>query len=346
MVLVSASAVDDLDAGRHRDPDLLDETSVLPYLVSRGLASTASGRAERLTGGVSNVVLRVALAERDVVVKQALGRLAVRDAWFADRGRSHTEAQALAYLATLSRGNSPELLDDDPSRHALTIEAAPRDWVTLKSVLMAGDVPVAVLGALGGILRTWHDRSAEDVASGTAPSAFADLRAFRQLRLDPYFGVAAHRLPADSALLQRVAAEVGRRRSTLVLGDFSPKNVLVDVPPERPWVIDLEVAHLGDPTFDVAFMCSHLLLKWVHLPAARVELQVGLEAFLRAYGAGPGTADTRHLGEVVACLLLARVAGSSPADYLTVPEREQVLAGARRLVLGADDPAAWTERLA
>ena len=50
--------------------DLLDEKTVVPYLVKRGIINEPV-EVEVLTGGVSNVVLGIKSRERDLVLKQA-----------------------------------------------------------------------------------------------------------------------------------------------------------------------------------------------------------------------------------------------------------------------------------
>ncbi len=344
--MVTAGAASD-----DQDVDLLSEQTVLAYLRRRGL-DIRGAAASRLSGGVSNVVLRVdgpALPDNAVVVKQALGRLRVADPWFADRSRAHTEAAALAYLGSRDAAHVPALIDDNPADHALTIAAAPASWGTWKAELMGGTVRRSRASCLGRLLRGWHQGS-----TGAEPGALSSLggaRVFRQLRLEPYFEVAATRLPALATDITAVAAQIEGRQECLVLGDFSPKNVLVNPHGDELWVIDLEVAHRGDPAFDVGFLASHLLLKALHLPSARGELHAALADFLTAYGDGPGTRDVGHLRRVVACLLLARVRGSSPVEYLSSAEQDRVLERAAALLLARDDvpqrPLAtyWTEVL-
>jgi aminoglycoside phosphotransferase (APT) family kinase protein len=126
------------------------------------------------------------------------------------------------------------------------------------------------------------------------------------------------------------------RRLCIVHGDFSPKNVLVGPEPEL-WVIDFEVAHLGDPAFDVAFLLCHLMLKSLHRP----ELAVGYDRcaveFASTYQTG-ARAELAPQWEYVlghvGCLLLARVEGKSPAEYLTAEERSQAQRFGEILVSG------------
>ena len=106
-------------------------------------------------------------------------------------------------------------------------------------------------------------------------------------------------------------------------GDFSPKNVLVGS--EGLWVVDLEVAHVGDPAFDLGFMLNHLLLKSIHRPADAARYYGCAHAFLLAYADGVPDELLPPLDYVLAhvgCLAVARVDGKSPAEYLTADEQE------------------------
>ena len=105
-----------------------------------------------------------------------------------------------------------------------------------------------------------------------------------------------------------------------MLGDWSPKNLLVY--PDSVLALDFEVAHCGDPAFDVAFLLSHLVMKSVHLPQHQLQLRQAADAFLAGYGAIPPDA---HVTAELGCLLLARVDGKSPGR---VPNRAGAGGGA------------------
>jgi Ser/Thr protein kinase RdoA (MazF antagonist) len=166
------------------------------------------------------------------------------------------------------------------------------------------------------ISASWRDPAAEIL--------FGDQTVFDQLRVDPYYLYTANRRPdaADyiHALLQRSRA----RRVSLVHGDWSPKNLLVH---ERQlWVIDWEVIHYGDPSFDAGFLLNHLVMKSLAMPQyhaamtnlARVFTE-SLEAAVPADGDWLVPAALEHLP----ALLLARVEGKSPAEYLDSPMRQR-----------------------
>jgi 5-methylthioribose kinase len=118
-----------------------------------------------------------------------------------------------------------------------------------------------------------------------------------------------------------------------VHGDYSPKNVLVgdDGPGNGLWVIDWEVVHRGDPTFDLAFMLNHLALKSIHRSSAIADYEACAEAFVGAYA--PTRPDPEYLLGLVGCLMVARVDGKSPAEYLTENGRERARTYGRSFLL-------------
>ena len=106
-------------------------------------------------------------------------------------------------------------------------------------------------------------------------------------------------------------------------GDFSPKNILTDG--QAFWVTDFEVAHYGDPTFDLGFLVSHLLLKAVADPEHGDALRESASAFLQGYEATHrAVTGDRHLAEVTAALMAARVDGRSPVEYLSPTQQDEI----------------------
>ena len=66
-------------------------------------------------------------------------------------------------------------------------------------------------------------------------------------------------------LEQEIRTEINRvlvKKGVLVHGDYSPKNILL-FPDRKDLALDGEVAHIGNPSFDTAFLLNHLLLKVV-----------------------------------------------------------------------------------
>jgi aminoglycoside phosphotransferase (APT) family kinase protein len=170
---------------------------------------------------------------------------------------------------------------------------------------------------------------------------FSDATVFEQLRTDPYYRTVAVRHPRVAGRVADWIEESSRRRVAMVHGDWSPKNLLVG--PRGLVCIDFECAHFGDPSYDAGFMLNHLILKSFRRPdLAGGYLRLARTAFAWTLGMLPAdaldwyeSATARHL----AFLLLARIDGKSPAEYL---RSESVRDAARRLALRLIDEAPCT----
>jgi 5-methylthioribose kinase len=306
------------------------------YLRARGMAGEVV-RITELGGGVSNTVLLVEADDQRFVLKQALGKLRVEDDWFSDRERVFRESAAMRWLQPhLGAGSLPEILFEDRENCLFAMTAGPREAETWKALLMRGEADAGIARTIGGMLAkmvsaTWRDPEAE--------RAFGDQTVFDQLRLDPYYRTTAARHPDLKPQFERLMRESSSRRVSLVHGDWSPKNFLVST--GEIMAIDFEVTHFGDPAFDSAFLLNHLLLKSFYRPVWGAAFGRAALAFWEACSAGVPAecgwiecATLSHLG----CLLLARVDGKSPAEYITDSGlRTRVREFARQLILAPPD---------
>jgi 5-methylthioribose kinase len=295
------------------------------YLVGRGIFRASDGLdIVELPGGVSCAVFAARGEGRRVVLKQALPRFRVADEWLVPPERAVTEAQALELMAKLAPGSVPPLLDSDPEIFALVVEEAPPTWRNWKSLLLEGAADPAVAARLGELLSGLH--------AGTADVEIGSAESFEAQRVDPYLRTIQRRHPALAETIESYIDRLLGTRQCIVHGDYSPKNVLVG-DGDGLWVIDWEVAHRGDPAFDLAFMLNHLLLKAINRPDARAAYEICATAFVDAYGL---IEDMAYVVGLVGCLMLARVDGKSPAEYLTNDGR--VRARATGISLFTDPP--------
>lgn len=321
--------------------------AVLDYLLSRGVLAGDLSRARitTLTGGVSGEAVLVELDHQRVVAKRALGKLLVRDEWLAKPERAVTEAAAIQLLHRITPDRTPELLDVDPARFTLVMTAANPRWTPWKTRLMHDPVDptveITVGRTLGTVLGTWHRETAGDA---DIANRFNDYEAFEQLRIGPFHRVIARRHPDVAPAIDVCIDDLLSRRDCLVHGDYSPKNVLVGptttVGPDGRdglMVLDFEVAHVGAAIFDIAYMQCHLILKAAHRPTERHVFHQVADAFLAGYCEQTRAPATPRLGWHTACLLLARVDGTSPSGYLTATEEHLVRQIALN-ALSADEP--------
>ena len=303
--------------------DLLTESTIVPYLVNRQIISADEVPViEVLTGGISNVVLGVKTSQSDLVLKQALPELNVPSTWRADQRRTLVEGRAIEILRSLTPENVPKLIDVDPAHFALIIERIPRDTHVWKDDLLNAHIDTRVAQNLGRLLGIWHRMTASD---GLVLHEFVEDRLFEQLRIAPFYREIALRHPEISYRITQLISELKYSRLSLVHGDFSPKNVLVD-DSCAVTVLDYEVAHTGNPVFDVAFLLAHLFCKSRHFPTSqpRTLLRSAALTFLSSYeDSFSGSADSA-LGWHVAAIALARVDGVSRVHYLNSEAQEQV----------------------
>jgi 5-methylthioribose kinase len=271
---------------------------------------------EFLSGGVSSTVIRVVTREGAFVVKQALPRLRVAEAWYSRPERSLIESRCASVLAELVPGSVPRVVASAPQRNAFVMESAPPGSETWKAHLMRGEVVLTDGAKVGRLLGTIHGRSGDraDLAA-----EFDDQSFFDELRLDPYLRFVARRAPELAPALGNVVTEL------LEHGDFSPKNLLI-LPGQGVLLVDHEVAHWGHPAFDVSFVLSHLCLKAIRFRATSAAyLDVG-RAVLEAYAGAAGVrtiATGPFAARLTGALMLARVDGKSPVEYLTDgPDRD------------------------
>jgi 5-methylthioribose kinase len=263
-----------------------------------------------LAGGVSSVIASVRDGDTALVVKSPREQLAVATEWRASRRRGAFEAAALSLLeGRLGPVRVPRLLFFDADLILLGEELIDGPCPTYKTELLEGRAHGQLAARLGQGLSILHQMT-------EAPGIDADegRELFDSLRLDPYYRATARLHPDLSpALLGLVEETCAVPGPSLVHGDFSPKNVLVT--PDAPVLVDWEVVHLGDPAFDVGMLSAHLLLKSVsdRLRTASEQILDALLAFWRAYAgpADPGR-SLRHTGGI----MLARLYGKSPVEYL------------------------------
>jgi 5-methylthioribose kinase len=299
----------------------LNFDNVIPYLVSRGLLSDERRvDVEELVGGVSATVLAVRAPGTAVVVKQALERLRVAEDWRAKRERTELEAAAMRLCGRLTPGRVPHVLDNDPEAHVVVMELLPDDALNWQSEIATGRTHVEVGSWAGETLGIWHAQTAGDPA---VAAAFDDFESFEQQRLSPFYETVIERLPeaADDIALR---LEELRERRCFVDGDFAMKNTLVGR--DRNWVLDFEVAHYGNPVFDLGFFLSFVVLSAIRWEPLTPELRSLADGFLCGYdeAAGAGFAgDRASVTAHTAALILARTDGKSPAQFLDPPSRER-----------------------
>src|SRR6266699_999743 len=244
------------------------------------------------------------------------------------------ERYCLKLAGTICPDAVPKLVAHDPQAGLfVTAYLDPVNYPLWKNQLRDGIVEERTAQRVAERLVRIHAATAgnPDIAQ-----KFATDEGFYAIRLEPYLVATGE---AHRDLKERLDALVeitGSTKHTLVHGDVSPKNILVG--PRGPVFIDAECAWYGDPAFDPAFCLNHLLLKCLwrpqHAPAFLACFDRFAETYLEGVAWEPRASIEARIAGLLPALLLARIDGKSPIEYVTAErDKDRVREIARPLIL-------------
>ncbi len=291
------------------------------------------------------------------VLKQPLPKFKTAAEWLVDIDRVLLERDCMNLLAhLLPAGSLPTVLWFDEPNHILAMSAAPAGALLWKKSLLEGHTSSDAAIHAAMLLAMLHSSTTHD-----APllARYGNPKLFIQQRIDPYFQTIASAHPDVASQIHKIMNLLLSSQLCLIHGDFSPKNILL-IPAEDPAkkithpthsslpntcqsivLLDFEVAFYGHPAFDVATLINHLLLKAFHHGRPWRNFMLLIDAFWQTY---LHTADRsltsliqRDAGHLLAALLLARIDGKSPAEYLTDPAIQQTIRSAAKSILTNPD---------
>jgi tRNA A-37 threonylcarbamoyl transferase component Bud32 len=294
---------------------------LLPSLLAKaGMAAVSAVEVRPLAGGVSSDIVRVRLSDGSAIVaKRALRQLRVADEWRVPLERNHYEIGWFKRANAIVPGSAPAVLGEDRERGIALLSYLPPDQYSLwKTDLLAGRTDPHVARRVADTIGRIHRATLRDPE---VAAAFPTDDLFDALRLDPYLRTTATRHPEIAGRMLACLDATRSAKVALVHGDLSPKNIFVSRADGHPVILDAECAWYGDPVFDLAFCMNHLLLKAIHMPQLAEPLLSEARDFFGVW-LGHFPADMHgELGNRAAtllpCLMLARVDGKSPVEYLT-----------------------------
>ncbi len=335
----------------------LDDATLPGYLVRAGVLANARGVVVEAAGdGNINWVRRARdAAGRSVIVKQARPALERFPQYRVDPVRMVFEArygEVVRAQVPAQADVLPRVIAFDEDSRVLVMEDlgdAPR----LDALLADGRAEPATLEALGAFLGAVH-RATRAVAD-TLSSRFAndEMRALHgehiftlpyapnDFPIEPRLRALADELLARPGLRARIAELRSRyyeRRDALVHGDVQAGNVLVQ--DGRPRLLDAEIAHVGDPAFDLGQALAHVHVHRAHARDA-VPFAACEAALLAGYAreAGESSELARDARAFAGVEILRRAIGAARLSILgTTARAERALELGAALVLGERSP--------
>lgn len=286
-----------------------------------------------LTGGVSSDIWKIDAAKNTVCVKRALATLKTEKVWHAPVERNAYEADWIRTVSQIVPTAAPQLLAEDKDAGMFAMgyfDAA--EYPIWKEQLRDGVAEPAVAALVGTTLARIHAATAGN--AGIA-ERFATDGIFLPIRIEPYLLRTADAHPDLADRLRSLAEVTSTTRKVLVHGDVSPKNILIG--PDGPVFLDAECAWYGDPAFDLAFCLNHLLLKCIWTPSSTDAFLACFtslkDAYLRAVDWEPVAGLEERTAALLPGLLLARIDGASPVEYITQDAHRNIVRNAARTAL-------------
>ena len=321
-------------------------------LLSRGLASEGESITFlRLSGGVSSDLWRIDTRDSTLCVKRALPKLKTSAHWEVPVARYHSEVTFHRHVHQHVRENAgaPKVLAVHPSLPFFVMDWYPtHEWENLETMLLAGRAARDSVGHLATLVAGVHSGFAR---STNARSEFMNRNHVETLCLEPHLRhvIAAH--PDLQRVLEAKVAALRAHERCVMHGDFSPSNVLVHRSEARVILLDAECACIGDPAFDVALFLSHLLVTRITRSDNADELRRIYEEFVVFYLTAVDWEERRELesraSDLLPALMLARVEGRSPVEYLDADAQRRTRKFGRELLVNDASPsleelsAAW-----
>jgi tRNA A-37 threonylcarbamoyl transferase component Bud32 len=237
--------------------------------------------------------------------------------WHAPVERNLFEARWLQVAHKASAGCAPKLLGQHPELGVLVMQYLdPAHYHLWKQELHAGNADAQTADAMGQVLSKIHSYAAKN---NELASEFLTDKIFFEIRLAPYLLATAERHPKLAQALEALVLQTQSHAKTLVHGDVSPKNILLG--PQGPVLLDAECATWSDPAFDLAFCLNHLLLKCLWTPSSSSDFlhcfEVLTNSYLKSVDWELASALEARAARLLPGLLLARVDGKSPVEYVT-----------------------------
>jgi aminoglycoside phosphotransferase (APT) family kinase protein len=312
----------------------LDEEAIAAALSRMGLlAAGERPRCQPLTGGVSSDIWVIDVPGRRLCLKRALPRLKVEQVWEAPVRRNHYEWNWFRVAGRICPDAVPPMVGQDAAAGLFVMAYLdPTLFPVWKDQLRDGNADLVIAEAVASRLVLIHNATAGD---DQIARLFGSDEDFNAIRLEPYLLATARVHPDLAAPLKWLAQETAGMKLALVHGDVSPKNILIGR--RGPVFLDAECAWYGDPAFDLAFCLNHLLLKCLLNRRAITRFLACYDRFAEVYLQAarwePREDTEARAAQLLPALMLGRVDGKSPVEYITEEaDKERVRKVARFLL--------------
>ena len=270
----------------------------------------------KLEGGVSSDVFKVKTKKNIYCIKRSLPKLRVKKEWLADPKRLKYEYLWLKHCKKIIPKSIPKIYKFSSKKDFLILEYLDeKKYKNYKTELFKNKIDVKIISKISKDLFKIHKHSS---SKSIKKIFYKNSKNFYDLRLDAYFNEVARVHPELNIKVKKIIRSYNKNSSTLVHGDFSPKNMLIFK--KNIKYIDAETCNYGDPAFDVVFFTNHLLIKSIHIPLKQSEFIKCYKNFFNTYlkliNKNERQKFFKRCIEMIPIMLMARIDGKSPVEYI------------------------------
>ena len=271
---------------------------------------------KKLTGGVSSEVYHVRTNKNNYCIKRSLKRLLVKKKWIANTNRIKFEYLWLKHCQNILKRNIPNTYEFNDKKKYIVMEyLKTSQYKTLKQLYFKRIININTIKLISKHLYKIHSNSSNYKTKKTFEGNYKN---FYDLRLDPYFNEVGRVYPKYKEYIKKINENYIKNSSTLVHGDFSPKNILVDK--NKIIYLDAECCNFGDPVFDLVFFTNHLLIKSIYFKDKSQEFIKLYVSFYKEYLSNLSTKNFNsyidRIIKMTPIMLLSRIDGKSPVEYI------------------------------
>jgi 5-methylthioribose kinase len=308
--------------------------NIRDFLISMGLLKVDEDvLLQEIYGGVSSTIIMIVRKREKLILKQALKWFKIEKEISVPLDRNLCEQDCIDLMNSfLAPGIVPEIRFRDRGNYLFIMTCAQdgsRQW---KEILLEGKVDLTIATRIGQVLAKIHNHTAYNKE---IEEKFRGNSIYILGRIDPCYREIQRLIPELRIAMQKIIDETISRQEALCTADFNPKNTLVKG--KKIMLVDHEGAHYGDPSFDIGLFLAHIFLKSVHnwkLKNAYFNLA---RSFWNAYSSEISVwlleDFERRVVQHIAAMMLARVIGKLPVEYLGEKDKVVVQSVSKEAIL-------------
>ncbi len=289
-------------------------------------------KSKKITDGVSSDIWHVKTTNLEYCIKRALAKLTVKEDWFAPVDRNNFEARYFQSCKKIAPKSFPTLLGHDNKKFILAMEWFDNNkFIVWKKKLLNKSISLKDGKRIGKLLGEVHKYFYK---KQKYKKLFLNDETFYAIRIEPYLVFTSKFYPELSNHYKSTIDYLLNNKSTVIHGDFSPKNILIGK--NFPVILDAETACWGNPVFDLAFFNNHLILKSIlnnNICRGYIRLSKNfLDSYLSNFSQINYKLFIKKFIILQALLILARVDGKSPVEYFSSSHKSLARILARNII--------------